>query len=89
MLNQNLNLNPQDIINSNNVVCEKCNEENRYSDKFEQVVIIKKVSALVSPNGKEIHIPIPLFACTECGHVNSDFLPDSVQSKLDVWGSLN
>ena len=76
MLNQNGKVTPQDIINAKSVVCEKCNEKEKYSDKFQNVFLIKKISALVSPNGKEIHVPIPVFACVECGHVNHDFLPE-------------
>jgi len=83
MLNQNVKVTPQDIINSKNVVCEKCDQEGKFSDKFQNVFIIKKISSLLSPNGKEMHVPIPVFACVECGHVNADFLPDSQQSPLD------
>jgi hypothetical protein len=82
MLNQNSKLTPQDIINSKSVTCEKCEQNNKYSDKFQNVFIIKKVSALVSPSGQELHVPVPVFACLECGHVNSEFLPQSEQSNL-------
>jgi hypothetical protein len=37
--------------------------------------MMKKLSALVSPNGQEALIPIPVFACMACGHVNEMFLP--------------
>jgi hypothetical protein len=80
---QGLKVTPQDIINSKNVVCQKCDTDGKFSDKFQNVFIIKKVSALMSPNGKELHVPIPVFACAECGHVNSEFMPDSMQSPLD------
>ncbi len=36
---------------------------------------MKKVSALVSPNGKEGIVPIPTFSCVACGYVNEMFRP--------------
>ena len=52
------------------VSCEKCG--NKY---FIEVTAIKKISALVSPTGKEILVPIPALACFDCKHVNDIFLP--------------
>jgi uncharacterized Zn finger protein len=83
MNNQNVKVTPQDIINSKNVKCERCDQNGNHSETFQNLFIIKKVSALLSPNGKELHVPIPVFACAECGHVNSEFMPDSLQSPLD------
>jgi hypothetical protein len=37
-------------------------------------MIIKKMSALTSPSGKEMVIPISVFACEKCEHVNEEFL---------------
>ena len=52
--------------------CEECG-----NDKFIVNYIIKKFSALVSPTGNEMLTPIQAFACTKCGHINSDFLPEN------------
>jgi len=54
------------------VACEKCG--NKY---FTEATLVKKVSALVSPTGKEILIPIPVLACLDCKHVNDMFLPQN------------
>jgi uncharacterized Zn finger protein len=70
MLNQNGKVTPQDIINAKAVKCEQCECET-----FSNVFIIKSISALLSPTGKEVNVPIPLFACSKCGHINKDFLP--------------
>ena len=51
-------------------ICEKCE-----NDTFKQAFKMRKLSALLSPTGQEARIPIPLFACAECGHVNQCFLP--------------
>jgi len=31
------------------------------------------MSALVSPSGQETIIPMAVFACEKCGHVNKEF----------------
>ena len=51
-------------------VCEKCE-----NDTFQQVYRMRKLSALLSPAGKESMIPIQVFACTKCGNINKGFLP--------------
>jgi uncharacterized Zn finger protein len=50
--------------------CEKCN-----SEIFQPVFLLRKVSALVSPSGKETVVPVQVFACQSCGHVNEDMYP--------------
>ena len=36
-------------------------------------MMLKKLSSLVSPNGQEAIIPVGVFACESCGHVNKEF----------------
>lgn len=52
--------------------CEKCGNQ-----RFTVNYLIKKFSALVSPSGNEMLTPIQAFACSECGHINADFLPEN------------
>ena len=51
-------------------ICEKCE-----NDTFQQVYRMRKLSALLSPTGKETMIPIQVFACAKCGHINKGFQP--------------
>ena len=51
-------------------VCEKCE-----NDTFQQVYRMRKLSALLSPTGQEAMIPIQVFACVKCNHINKGFLP--------------
>ena len=51
-------------------VCGKCENET-----FVQVYQMRKLSALLSPTGKPTMIPIQVFACAKCGHINPEFLP--------------
>ena len=50
--------------------CESCG-----NDTFTQVYKIRKLSALLSPTGQETMIPIQVFACAKCGHINKGFQP--------------
>ena len=63
-----------DISQTQAVVCEECNHVH-----FQQVLVIRKASGLLTGTGKPTYIPIPVFACTSCGHVNSEFLPKEVK----------
>jgi hypothetical protein len=62
-------MNPNMIKNAEDLKCEKCEKI-----FFTPTVIIKKISALISPTGKEILAPIQMFQCASCGHVNESFL---------------
>ena len=57
-----------DMSQTTPIKCEKCE-----NSTFKQTLLIRKMSALVSPSGQETVIPIAVFACEKCGHVNSEF----------------
>ena len=57
-----------DVGQTTPVKCEKCE-----NSTFKQTLLLRKVSALISPNGQEQYIPVAVFACEKCGHVNSEF----------------
>lgn len=59
-----------DLSNASDVSCDECK-----SVKFKEIAFIKRVSALLSPTGKEGLVPVATFACAECGHVNAEFDP--------------
>lgn len=71
MINQNMKVTPKDISTANDVSCEKCG-----CKIFKNLFLIKNISPLMSPTGKEINVPIPTFGCVECNHVNKSFIPD-------------
>ena len=58
-----------DISQTTPVKCDKCENQT-----FKNTLILRKLSALVSPNGQEQYIPVAVFACETCGHVNSEFV---------------
>ena len=57
-----------DLSKATPMKCEKCE-----NPTFKQTLMLHKMSALVSPNGQETIVPMAVFACEKCGHVNSDF----------------
>ena len=62
---------PQDLANAKDVACESCQHQ-----FFEPVFIIKTISAIASPTGQEVNIPVQTFACAKCGAVNKTFMPE-------------
>ena len=52
------------------ISCENCG-----CKIFREVVMVKRLSALISPTGKEQVIPVPILRCDDCGHINEQFLP--------------
>ena len=53
-----------DLSDADTMKCQKC--ENSI---FIQVYVIKKISAIVSPTGKEVIAPIQVFNCGNCGEM--------------------
>ena len=64
-----------DISQTTAVLCEECN-----GTFFEQALVLRRVSAFLTGQGKPGFVPIPVFKCSECGHVNGEFIPKEVQS---------
>ena len=57
-----------DITKTSAIKCEACENQT-----FKQTLLLRKLSALVSPNGQETLVPVQVFACEKCGYVNSEF----------------
>jgi len=50
--------------------CDSCHGKN-----FIEVFHIKKISGLATGTGRDVMVPIPVFACADCGNVNKVFAP--------------
>ena len=70
-----INLKPSDL---KDITCNEC--DGKY---FRQVNGFKRLSALQSPSGKEQLVPMPVFRCDDCGHVNDQFLPPDEQKEKE------
>ena len=62
---QNIRVNLED---TKDILCEEC-EGNVYVQAF----VMKRVSALISPTGEEVMLPVQTFQCAKCGHINEEF----------------
>ena len=53
-----------DISKADTITCDDCGNAS-----FIQAFFLKKVSALVSPTGKEAIVPMQVFSCGNCGTI--------------------
>lgn len=58
-----------DLSKTVSISCDKCRGKT-----FKQSLLLRKMSAIVSPNGHEIIIPVQVFKCEDCGNVNAEFI---------------
>ena len=58
-------LSPEDM---KDIKCDECG-----CKFFRQVNAFKRISALMSPTGKEQIVPVPTFRCDDCGYINEEF----------------
>ena len=70
-MQQNLGNTQLDLTQTSAIQCDDCGKEN-FVIKFK----LRRLSALVSPSGEEMIIPMQVFACASCGHINEEFLPE-------------
>ena len=63
-------LNASHLAQADNVTCDSCGNHT-----FTDVMMMKRISPIISPTGKEAVVPIQTFACNACGFVNKEFLP--------------
>jgi len=64
---------PKKQININDTESVKCDDCGNYS--FIQSYFIRRISAIVSPNGQETMMPIQVYSCGNCGKVPSNMMP--------------
>ena len=58
-----------DLTHAKTMECEECGCKG-----FKLTLMLKKLSALLSPTGQEAMIPVAAFCCEQCGHINKEFL---------------
>ena len=57
-----------DFSKTTQIQCDSCE-----GSTFKQSLLLRKMSALVAPGGQETIIPMQVFSCEKCGHVNKEF----------------
>ena len=64
-----------DINQTTPIECDKCKGQ-----LFKEVTLIRKVSRFITNAPQDTMVPIPVFACHKCDHVNDEFLPPMLRS---------
>jgi len=62
-----MNINLEDTTE---ITCDKCG-----SNTFHEAVTLRSISRFITGTAQDGMMPIPVFACDKCGHVNDQFLP--------------
>lgn len=63
-----MDIDAKHIFTAPNVVCPNCGNK-----IFVEAAILKKLSPILSPTGKEELYPIPVFVCSKCGTVPEEY----------------
>lgn len=67
MNQQQMNINLEDTTE---IICERCN-----NNTFQQGVLLRSVSRFITMNEQDGIMPVPIFYCIKCKHINEQFLP--------------
>ena len=60
------------------VVCEECGNQ-----VFREGVMLRKASRFPTGTAQDALVPIQVFSCAKCGHVNEEFLPLQLRSNKE------
>ena len=60
------------------VVCEECDNQ-----VFQEGVMLRKASRFLTGTAQDALVPIQVFSCAKCGHVNEEFLPSQLKNKSE------
>jgi uncharacterized Zn finger protein len=58
------------------IVCDKCSGK-----VFQEGLMLRKASKFLTGTAQDALIPLPVFSCAACGHVNEEFLPEPLKNK--------
>lgn len=75
-MEQNINLS---LDKTSAVVCEECG-----SHSFIEGTLLRRASRFLTGTSQDALIPIQVFVCSKCGHVNEEFLPTQLKKQDNV-----
>jgi uncharacterized Zn finger protein len=65
-----------DLTKTQEVFCDKCG-----GVVFQEGLMLRKASKFLTGTTQDALIPLPVFSCASCGHVNQEFLPEQLKNK--------
>ena len=60
------------------IVCEECGH-----NVFQEGLMLRKASRFLAGTEKDALIPLPVFSCAKCSHVNEEFLPEPLKKTAE------
>jgi len=64
-----------DLNKTTPVVCDECNH-----NVFQEGLMLRKANKFLTGTAQDALIPLPIFSCAKCGHVNESFLPEPLKN---------
>lgn len=64
-----------DLSKTSPIVCDECGH-----NVLQEGVMLRKASRFLTGDAMDSLIPIPVFACAKCGHVNEEFIPGPLKN---------
>ena len=58
------------------ITCDECGH-----NVFQEGLMLRKASKFLTGTAQDALIPLPVFSCAKCGHVNEEFLPEPLKNK--------
>lgn len=55
---------------------------------FNPGVIFKRFKAAESPTGEEMLVPVEVYECSKCGHINAEFAPSFLTTDIERKDSM-
>jgi hypothetical protein len=65
-----------DLNKTQEIACDKCG-----GLVFQEGLMLRKASKFLTGTAQDALIPLPVFSCSACGHVNEEFLPEPLKNK--------
>lgn len=81
MQQNNLNL---DLEKTTGMKCDKCENE-----IFNSSFLLRKVSRFVTGTNNDAIVPIPVFSCNNCNHVNEEFIPQMLRNQYTDFEEIS
>ena len=63
------------LKDTTSVECDECK-----NTTFNEAMVMRKVSRLLTGAPKDSYVPVPVFLCSACGHLNDEFLPAELKA---------
>lgn len=64
------------LEDSTAITCNECGGE-----AFIEAILLRKVPKLLAGTPQDALVPLPTFCCSNCGHINKEFMPKGLPAE--------